>query len=83
MPSLIVGAEQYFLRDGDRDATPVGVHFAIGLDYRFQSPVSMGVRIGGLKTFGSSGGGGVRVFSIEDGYKSGLLQRLLGVRYHF
>ncbi len=81
VPCLILGAEQYFLKDGQRDATPVGIHFALGLDYRFESPVSVGARIGGLKTFGSSGGGDVRVFSVENGYKSGLFN--LGVRYHF
>jgi hypothetical protein len=81
VPSIIVGAEQYFLKKGDRDATPLGVHFAFGLDYHFGSPVSIGARAGGIKTFGSSGGGDLRVFSIENGYTSGTFN--VGVRYHF
>lgn len=81
VPSLIAGVEQYFLNDGDLDATPVGVHAALGFDYLLDSPVSVGVRVGGLKTFGSSGGGDARVFSIRNGYESGLFN--LGFRYHF
>lgn len=81
VPGLVLGAEQYFLKDGDRDATPVGVHLALGLDYHFRSGFSMGARLGGLKTFGSSGGGDARVFSVENGQASGLFN--LGVRYHF
>lgn len=81
VPSLIVGAEQYFLKKGDRDATPLGIHFAVGLDYHFDSPVSVGARIGGLKTFGSRGGGDLRVFSVTNGFTSGTFN--VGVRYHF
>ena len=81
VPSIVVGAEQYFLKDGDRDATPVGIHAALGLDYYMTSPVSVGARVGGLKTFGSSDSGDLRVFSVQNGYTSGMFN--IGVRYHF
>lgn len=81
VPSVVAGAEQYFLEKNDRHATPLGVHFALGLDYHFDSPVSVGARIGGIKTFGSSGGGNLRVLSVENGYTSGIFN--IDVRYHF
>ena len=48
VPSLVAGAEQYFLEDGGNDATPVGVHLALGIDYfLYRAPVSLGAeRIG-------------------------------------
>lgn len=81
VPYVAAGAEQYFLKDGDRSATPIGVHAALGLDYHFDSPVSAGVRVGVLKTFGSSGGGDLKVFSVENGFTSGTTS--LSLRYHF
>ncbi len=81
VPSLVAGAEQYFLKRDELDATPLGVHAAFAVDYHFASPVSVGVRVGALKTFGSSGAGDVKVFSIRNGYESGTFN--LGVRYHF
>jgi hypothetical protein len=81
VPSLIAGAEQYFLSEGGDDATPLGVHAALGLDWYLDSPVSIGVRIGGLKTFGSSDGGDIKVFSVQNGFSSGTFN--FGVRYHF
>lgn len=81
VPSLLAGLEQYFLEDGDLDATPLGMHAAFGLDYRLDSPVSLTARFGGLKTFGSSDGEGARVFSIRNDYATGLFN--VGLRYHF
>lgn len=81
VPFIAVGAEQYFLRDGNRDATPMGLHAALGLEYHFDSPVSFGVRVGGLKTFGSSGGGDLKVFSVRNGFTSGTMS--LALHYHF
>jgi opacity protein-like surface antigen len=80
VPSLIAGAEQYFLSKNGQDATPLGIHAAIGLDYYLASPVSLGIRIGALKTFGSSDGN-VRVFGVENGFSTGTFN--LGFRYHF
>lgn len=80
-PSLIAGAEQYFLSKGDRDATPVGIHAALGLDYHFSSPMSLGGRIGILRTFASSDGGSLKVFGIKNGFTTGLFD--IGLRYHF
>jgi hypothetical protein len=81
VPSLVAGAEQYFLSEGDNDATPLGVHAAVGLDWYLESPVSIGVRIGAMKTFGSSDSGGARVFSVQNDFSSGTFN--FGVRYHF
>jgi hypothetical protein len=81
VPSLIAGAEQYFLSEGDDDATPLGVHAAVGLDWYLESPVSIGVRLGAMKTFGSSDAGDIRVFSVKNDFSSGLFN--FGVRYHF
>jgi opacity protein-like surface antigen len=81
VPSLIAGAEQYFLSKDDKDATPLGIHAAVGLDYYFESPISLGARIGGLKTFGSSNSGDIRIFAVENGFSTGTFN--LGVRYHF
>jgi len=79
--SLTAGAEQYFLDDDGREATPVGVHLAAGFTYHFDSPLSFGVRIGLLKTFGSSDGGDIRVFSVRNDYSTGILNA--GLRFHF
>jgi hypothetical protein len=81
VPSLVVGAEQYFLSKGDRDATPIGIHAAIGLDYQFRSPMSLGARIGILRTFASSDGGDLKVFGIKNGFTTGLFN--IGLRYLF
>lgn len=81
VPSLVAGAEQYFLSKGDRDATPIGIHAALGLDYHFRSPMSLGARIGILKTFASSDGGNLKVFGIKNGFSTGLFD--IGLRYHF
>lgn len=81
VPYLLAGTEQYFLRDGDRTATPLGVHAGIGADYCFDSPVSLGVRLGGLKTFGSSGGGDLKVFSVQNGFTTGTMS--MALRYYF
>lgn len=81
VPYLAAGAEQYFLSEGDRSATPLGVHAALGVDYYFDSPVSAGVRVGGLKTFGSSGGGDLKVFSVRNGFTSGTMS--MSLKYHF
>jgi hypothetical protein len=79
--TLSAGAEQYFLDDDGREATPVGVHAAAGVDYHFDSPLSVGARIGVLKTFGSTDGGGVRVFSVRNDYSTGIVNASL--RFHF
>jgi opacity protein-like surface antigen len=82
VPCLFAGAEQYFLNKDGRDATPVGVHVGLGVDYFLtESPVSFGIRLGGLKTFGSSGAGELKVFSVRNGYRTGTFN--MGVRYHF
>lgn len=81
VPSLLAGAEQYLLKDGDLDATPAGVHAGFGIDYHFASPVALGMRFGGLATFGSSEGGDLKVFSVQNGFRSGFFN--VGVRYHF
>jgi opacity protein-like surface antigen len=81
VPSLVAGAEQYFLSKGDRDATPIGIHAAVGLDYHFRSPMSLGARIGILRTFASSDGGDLKVFGIKNGFTTGLFN--IGLRYHF
>lgn len=80
VPVVAFGGEQYFLNDAGRDATPVGVHAAIGLDYHADSPVSFTARLGGMKTFGSSGAGNVKVFGVENGFTTGLFN--IGVRVH-
>jgi hypothetical protein len=79
--TLSAGAEQYFLDDEGREATPVGIHAAAGVDYHFDSPLSIGARIGILKTFGSSDGGDVRVFSVRNDYSTCILNATL--RFHF
>ncbi len=81
VPSLIAGAEQYFLSEGDSHATPLGIHAAVGLDWYLDSPVSIGVRLGAMKTFGSSDSGDVEVFSVQNDFSSGTFN--FGVRYHF
>lgn len=81
VPLLAAGGEQYFLKDGPLEATPVGVHAAVGLDYHADSPVSFTVRLGGMKTFGSSGAGGARVFGVENGFTTGIFN--IGARFHF
>ncbi len=78
---LLAGAEQYFLDDDGREATPLGMHVAGGFNYYFDSPLSFGARIGLLKTFGSSDGGDIRVFSVRNDYSTGLLNA--GLRFHF
>lgn len=81
VPLIVAGGVQYFLKDGDLEATPVGLHAAIGLDYHAESPVSFAVRLGGMKTFGSSGAGGARVFGVENGFTTGIFN--IGARFHF
>lgn len=79
--TLSAGAEQYFLDDEGREATPLGIHAVAGVDYHFDSPLSIGARIGILKTFGSSDGGDIRVFSVRNDYSTGILNAAL--RFHF
>jgi len=81
VPSIVVGAEQYFLEDGGYDATPAGIHAALGLDYYFRPPVSVGVELGAMKTFGSSNNDGVEVFSIANDVSKATFN--IGARYHF
>jgi len=81
VPSIVVGAEQYFLEDGGYDATPAGIHAALGLDYYFRQPVSVGVELGAMKTFGSSNGDRVEVFSITNDVSKATFN--VGARYHF
>lgn len=81
VPSLVAGAEQYALEDAGLDATPVGMHAAFGLDYRFDAPVSVGVELGVLTTFGASGSDRVKVFSIGKDVTRAMFN--LGVRYQF
>lgn len=80
-PLMAVGGTQYFLKDGDDEATPVGVHAAIGVDYFMDTPVTLGARIGVMRTFGSSDGDDVSVFSVKNDYTTALFN--LGVLYHF
>jgi opacity protein-like surface antigen len=81
VPSLVAGAEQYFLSKGDRNATPIGIHGGLGFDYHFSSPMSLGARIGILRTFASSDGGNLKVFGIKNGFTTGVFN--IGLRYHF
>jgi hypothetical protein len=81
VPSLAAGAEQYFLTDGGADATPVGVHAALGLDWYMDAPVSFGVELGAMHTFGTSDGSDVKVFSVENDFSSAIFN--VGARYHF
>jgi hypothetical protein len=81
VPSIVAGAEQYFLEDGGRDATPVGLHLALGLDYYLDAPISFGVELGGMTTFGSSNGDQVKVFSIGNDVSKAMFN--VGARYHF
>jgi len=81
VPSLVAGAEQYFLEDGGREATPVGVHAALGLDYYLNAPISIGAELGVLRTFGGSGSDDVKVFSIGNDVSRATFN--LGVRYRF
>ena len=81
VPSIAVGAEQFWLSKSGRDATPVGIHAALALDYHFESPMSVGARIGVLKTFASSDGGNLKVFGVKNGASTGLVN--IGLRYHF
>ena len=82
VPSIVAGVEQFFLKDGPDEATPIGVHAAVGLDYYLRnSPISVGGRLGVLRTLGSSDGDDVKVFAIKNDFTSGMFN--LGVRYHF
>lgn len=82
VPSLIAGADQYFLKDGGRSATPVGVHAALGLDYFLRgAPVSLGAEIGAMTTFGSSNDEHVEVFSIRNNVTKATFN--IAARYHF
>ncbi len=81
-PSLVAGAEQYFLEDGGQNATPVGVHLALGIDYfLYRAPVSLGAELGVMSTFGSTGDEHVKVFSIRNNVTKPMFN--VAARYHF
>lgn len=81
VPSLWAGANQFFLEDGGRDATPVGIRAGVALDYHLNAPVSFGAELGAMRTFGSSSTEDVRVFSIQANESIATFN--VGARWHF
>ncbi len=80
VPLVVAGADQFLLKSGDSEASPAGLHGALGMEYHFESGFSMAARMGVLTTFGSSGSEEIKVFAVRNGFTTGFLN--VGVRYH-